>query len=263
LDCEDYYYQDANCAAKMQTHAPPDRTGSDASPGIWVDRRIPIQVSTARPIYNFMGAVDDAAEYWINVDAYSKLLNDHKASAPLRARPHNATNQVILAVGTFYINGNVTLDDWYILPEGELSVLASGPYSFEYQDASGGVLYQQSFDVSFNLMGTTLTESPFVFTIPYVAGTAKIVVKQNDVPKAQKVVSSNAPTVTVTLPNGGEQFSGQAMLQWSGSDADGDALSYAVLSSPDNGATWETIVTDLTTTSDTWDLSHLPTGAQY
>jgi hypothetical protein len=253
LGCEEYN----SCNPSRQ-----DGIGNYASPGLWVDKRIPIQVSTNRKIYCFMGAYSDR-EYWIDADDYSKLLNDHKVSASLGARLRNATDQVILAVGTFYGNGNVTLDNWYVLPEGELSTLASGPYTFEYQDAGGGVLYQQSFDVSFDLMGTTLTESPFVLTIPYVAGTTKIVVRQNSVAKAQKNFSANAPTVTVISPNGGERLSRQVTIQWSGSDADGDVLAYAVLFSRDNGATWETIDANITSTSYAWDVSGLAPGTQY
>jgi hypothetical protein len=251
LDCEEYN----TCNTSRQ-----DSIGNYASSGLWVDKRIPIQVSADRKIYCFMGAYADR-EFWIDANDYSKLLNDHKTTAPLVA-PRSAT-QAILAVGTFDISSSVTLNNWYVLPEAELSVLPSGPYTFEYQDAGGGVLYQQSFDVSFDLMGTTLTESPFVFTIPYVAGTTKIVVKQNNVPKAQKVVTSNAPTVTVISPNGGERLSRQATITWSGSDADGDALSYAVLFSQDNGATWQPIAANVTSTSYAWDVSGLASGTQY
>jgi hypothetical protein len=56
---------------------------------------------------------------------------------------------------------------------------------------------------------------------------------------------------------------GPATIRWSGSDADGDALSYAVLISPDNGATWEPVTGDLTATRYTWDFSQLPAGANY
>ena len=253
LSCEEY----DSCNSSRQ-----DGIGNYASSGLWVEKRIPIQVSADRKIYCFMGAYADR-EYWIDGDDYSALLNDHKTTAPISAIPRNATTQAILAVGTFHSDGTATLDNWYVLPEAELSTLVPGPYTFEYQDTGGGVLYQQSFDVLFNLLGTTLTESPFVFTIPYVAGTARIVVKQNNVPQAQKDISANAPIVTVVSPNGGEQLGGQVTISWSGSDVDGDALSYVILFSRDNGATWEPIAGDVTTTSYVWDISRLLPGTQY
>jgi hypothetical protein len=67
VECEEY---DANCDGIG------DRYGVDASPGLWVDKKIPIQPSTSRPILNFMGAW--IGENWIHPRTYSKLLQDHK-----------------------------------------------------------------------------------------------------------------------------------------------------------------------------------------
>jgi hypothetical protein len=53
-----------------------DRYGVDASSGVWVDKKIPIQPSASRPILNFMGAW--IGENWIHSKVYSKLLQDHK-----------------------------------------------------------------------------------------------------------------------------------------------------------------------------------------
>jgi hypothetical protein len=80
---------------------------------------------------------------------------------------------------------------------------------------------------------------------------------------AEKIVSGNAPSVTVVAPNGGERISRQTTIQWSGSDADGDNLAYTILFSADNGVTWDPIAANLTTTSYSWDTSGFPFGAQY
>lgn len=59
--------------------------------------------------------------------------------------------------------------------------------------------------------------------------------------------SSNAPTVAVTYPNGGETLVGdEVILRWSASDADGDTLTYSVQFSADSGTTWTTLATDVT-----------------
>ncbi|MBI4786749.1 MAG: PD40 domain-containing protein [Chloroflexi bacterium] len=250
-DCEEY---DA-CNPNRK-----DNIGNYAATGLWVEKRIPIEVTATRKVYCFMGAT--ANEFWIDAEDYAKLLNDQRTTVPVR-RPAN--NQAILAVGTFYGAGAVTLDNWYVLSDAKLTPLATGPYTFEYQDAGGGVLDQINFGVSFTVEGssTPLTEAPFVFTIPYVAGTRKIVVKYNGTPQAEKLVSANAPTVTVTAPNGGETLNNQTTVQWTGSDVDGGPLYYAVLYSADNGANWETLAADLTATNYAWNLSGLPVGSQY
>jgi hypothetical protein len=51
-------------------------------------------------------------EYWVDADCYSKLLDDHKTGALVSAV--GSTPQAILAVGTFYANDTVQLDNWYI-----------------------------------------------------------------------------------------------------------------------------------------------------
>lgn len=62
--------------------------------------------------------------------------------------------------------------------------------------------------------------------------------------------SANAPTVTVTYPNGGEILNPPSVdLQWSGSDDDGDPLTYTVQFSPDGGTTWESLTTEYSGTS--------------
>lgn len=51
-------------------------------------------------------------------------------------------------------------------------------------------------------------------------------------------VSANPPTVTVLAPVGGEAWDGIQTIQWQAADPDGDALSFTVLYSPDDGQRW-------------------------
>ncbi|MEZ4684311.1 MAG: hypothetical protein R2932_59875 [Caldilineaceae bacterium] len=53
--------------------------------------------------------------------------------------------------------------------------------------------------------------------------------------------SNNVPTVQMVYPNGGENLTAPTItLRWDAADADGDALSYLVQYSRDNGVTWQT-----------------------
>ena len=64
--------------------------------------------------------------------------------------------------------------------------------------------------------------------------------------------------VSVTAPTAGQVLSGdEVTFLWSGSDADGDALSYVVEYSDDGGASYETIAIDLKTTTLTVDRASL------
>ncbi len=51
-----------------------------------------------------------------------------------------------MATGKFTQDG-VSLDYLYTLMEGEISQLNSGPYSFEFLDKNGVVLYQKNFNL--------------------------------------------------------------------------------------------------------------------
>lgn len=55
------------------------------------------------------------------------------------------------------------------------------------------------------------------------------------------------PTVTVVAPNGGESLvaGSTTQIQWTASDADGDALTIDVEFSANDGTTWQTLVTDV------------------
>lgn len=172
-------------------------------------------------------------------------------------------SKVIMATGTFFKNGTVTLGEWYILPEGEQSTIQPGPYMFEYQNKSGAVIYKKDFDVSFTLMGTDVSEAPFIFTIPFVSGVTKIVIKKNNYPLVEKNFSPNPPSVTIIAPNGREQISGQTAVRWSGNDADNDNLTYTLLYSDDDGKTWGPITGNLKDTFYDWNLSNLPPGNLY
>ena len=70
--------------------------------------------------------------------------------------------------------------------------------------------------------------------------------------------SANAPVVSVTAPTAGQVLSGdEVSFSWTGSDADGDALSYVVDYSDDGGTSYETIAVGHKSTSLTVDRASL------
>jgi hypothetical protein len=260
-DCEEYY---PACNPDIK-----DNFGNYAATGLFVDERIPLKITNNRKVYCFMGAYDQQdigrPEYWIDTTDYSKIL-DVSDLVTLQSdyqTGDTAETRVILASGIFDVDGTVTLSDWYLLNEAELSKLGSGPYAFEYRDAGGNLVHSVNFDVAFASAGVLLDQAPFVITIPYMEGVAEIAITRKGVPLAVKQISAHTPIVTVLTPNGGEMLDGIVPIQWSGDDADQDPLSYAALVSPDNGITWETLAIDVEGSNYIWDTSQYPPGSQY
>jgi hypothetical protein len=72
-----------------------------------------------------------------------------------------------------------------------------------------------------------------------------------------------APHIEVTLPNGGEVFSGVEAIEWTAIDFDGEQLVYDVYYSSDGGATWMVIVAGLTTPGHSWDTTKVSDGNNY
>jgi len=246
--------------------------GNYADIGMWVDLKLPILPldpggvigDLERGIWCFMGKYQDPAEYWIDADDYSGLLTNSAASTALNSPEQGgAPAQAILAMGTLKEGGEITLDDWFTLPQAELSALAPGPYAFEYYDGQGHQLFVKSFDISTRTGYISLSEAPFAYTIPYIDGTARIAITHNGTPIAQKPVSRWDPTITLLAPNGGEQITASTTIRWSAEDGDGDKLTFAILVSADDGSTWETLASRLDQTQFTWEVAGFPPGNRY
>jgi hypothetical protein len=79
---------------------------------------------------------------------------------------------------------------------------------------------------------------------------------------ASRSASANAPGVNLTAPADGTSLpAGPFQVEWTGSDADGDALEYSLLYSHDGGTNWETLATGLTGDSVGLNTDQLPGGS--
>ena len=130
------------------------------------------------------------------------------------------------------------------------------------------VLAQRSFAISFrseyashggtHAEGTAGDEPPFppepsaqadvTFIMPWVAGADTVALVHNGQVLDQRRLSAHPPTVQITSPAGPATWPAGSTqtLTWTGSDADGDALTYSVLYSNDGGANWVLLADHLT-----------------
>ena len=140
-------------------------------------------------------------------------------------------------------------------------------YTFQLVDAGGTPLYTQMFDPE-----PAIVPDPgnapdpvqlFHLGATWNASTAQVRILEGATVLATLDVSPNAPQVTVLQPNGGNVVADSLAIEWTASDADADRLFYTVQYSPDNGATWRAVATDLLDTSLTLNSTQgLPASTQ-
>ena len=81
-------------------------------------------------------------------------------------------------------------------------------------------------------------------------------------PFCASAVSANTPSVHVVAPNGGDSIGSSLNINWTGSDADGDVLTYTVLYNAPPLAVWYPLAANITQTSLTVDTLLLPGSDQ-
>ena len=113
------------------------------------------------------------------------------------------------------------------------------------------------------LLDEKATEDAFAVRIPWLAGTRQVTLLQGNAELASLVLSATPPQAELLTPQVGNRIpNGPITLQWTGSDADGDALRYDLLISTDGGSSWLPIACDLDRTDFTIDSSLFPTSSR-
>jgi len=131
-----------------------------------------------------------------------------------------------------------------------------GAYTLAILGSSGAPLASTKLDLAIATADRPrpATRVPFTAILPFPAGAAQVTLSQGSTVVASRNVSRNAPSVSLTAPGAGTSLGATATISWTASDADGDPLTYDVLSSRD-GQTWVPIATGLTATRFDWDTS--------
>jgi len=233
------------------------------------------------------GALPDELDYmgagggqlnqiWITPDVYAVLF---KALAPPPAtgqvrqaaalvRPYLISpTRVVDFSGVVNAAGTVNLNPWETWQTEDAVPANTGAYSVRAVDSGGNVLASQSFDVSFLALTNPpkhITWAPFEGTVAFPANTVKFQILNGATLLKEVPVSAHDPVVAGVSPTQtGTTLNGPSTLSWVGTDADGDALTYNVEYTPDvtnADAEWQTLATNLTSSSFTQDFSQLPGG---
>jgi hypothetical protein len=162
--------------------------------------------------------------------------------------------------------GTITLEPFVRFPGVEATPRPQeSPYTIELPDATSTSLALYPFEPQ------TVDDIPpdedqialLNEVVPYMPGTAFIVVSKDGRVLAKRAVSPHAPDVKVLYPNGGETLQGPTVtVIWQASDADGDPLTYSLLYSADAGQTWRSIDAGITQVQFSVNLQELPGSNQ-
>jgi hypothetical protein len=216
---------------------------------------------------------------WISDYTYRALLSlmgGGSSTGPTALAAVTApTGEYVYAIGTITpTDSTATLGYFYRTAEPKPSLAQSSlestlnitaPYSLTLENASGATLLAYPFQppaVEGDEGAITNTVS-FELLLSWHPDTARISVYLNGIKLATRLVSANPPTVNLLSPAGGEVITDTLTVTWQVDDADLDELHYVVRYSPDNGATWQPLATDLSTTTLTvTDLTWVPGSNQ-
>jgi len=263
------------CPGAQVFNGPDGRINHPASPGYWVNRWIPAGEGN-----NYFMDIPSAGAfpgYWMRLentsnhcdgDPYPDGMRNMLAGAKFRS---STDPQALLVSGTIFKADTASFYPFYYLPEADLDLEAGseGEYAIVLLDGSEQELSRNVFSVYFedtDPNGGPTDAAPFVYRIAWMEGTARIELRDADGSVlAAREVSSHAPEVRLTSPNGGEIWGQDHSheIRWKGSDADGDALTYTLSISADAGENWIPLAIDLTETQFEVNLGAFPVGATF
>jgi hypothetical protein len=182
------------------------------------------------------------------VAGHDHSSHDHSGLAAQASAPEV---EVVHITGSIYPNkaeGALTrvrrMDDLASAPN------PAGPYRLLLRDGSNAVLATHVFSPTENHNG--ITRQRFSEYLPWQSGLRSIVLQSADgsLTYDTYAVSANPPAISnAHLIGATAPVTGKVTLAWDASDADGDALSYDVWYSKDNGATFEPLELNVPGTS--------------
>ena len=206
--------------------------------------------------HSFMG---DAGEFsWASKESYTQILKKLDPNGPIDPK-------ILLIRGSIDANGDISFYDFY-LTDGYPYGITDGNYTIELQDINGITIDDHNFGPSLwpDLnWGKDINKTAFDFAIDYNSNIHKIVGRYSGSVKAERVISSVAPTVTVVYPKQGDVWTDTNSIQWSANDSDSNNLSYSLLYTFDNGASWYPIALDVTDTNYTWNVNEVDPKNNY
>jgi hypothetical protein len=190
-------------------------------------------------------------ESWISTSTYKHLYSWFEPTMQSTVSAHADDQDCLLVTGYVNSEGNGDLYPTYTYNCPALvDASDQGEYSLEVVDQNGYALYVYRFN-AFGCQGGYHEVAPtgvVAATLPDLPDMAALQLKHGEALLNEQQVSPHAPVVTMTAPSGAEVVSGVYTVTWAATDVDGDDLTYAVLYSPDDGTSWQPLMTSIAET---------------
>lgn len=200
------------------------------------------------------------AAFITNAD-YNTLLSTARKST-VEILPRSLTTPVFLIAGFIDPTDNVVLDPIRKQDFTNTAPPTSGIYTVEQVSATNAVIATNNFDPASPIVGTDGRQyRMFSIGVPFNATTQRIRIKRGATILHEVVRTANNPVVTISSPSANAIWSGTRTVSWTATDADGDAMTYDVSYSPDNGATWHVLALETSSNSLTLNTDLIPQGS--
>lgn len=189
---------------------------------------------------------------WVTQGTYAHMLEQFQAPPD----PPLIVTRGFLARANGRIAGR--LDRLYEvmgIPDLVAGTAAPGQVAIELRDAAGASLGRFPFSPGWYVPDVEIDRPvvAFTFSVPDIAGAVEIALLGPDGAELHaRRRSANAPVVEIAAPRAGARLTpqgGTIRVSWRGADADGDALTYMLLYSPDDGRTWRVVAHEIEGTS--------------
>lgn len=146
--------------------------------------------------------------------------------------------------GRIYLEGGGELGDVLRQPGIPESSVVFGDHAVRVLDCFGAELSSAGFMVQFlGDEGEIEDFVSFALILPASDGSCELQLTGPGGVLDSRLISANAPDVSLVAPNGGEVWEGLQTATWNASDVDNDPLSFTLLYSGDGGMTWLPVAT--------------------
>lgn len=207
-------------------------------------------------------------EAWISPQNYEYLVEElcfgaGSASASSAATPQTGDNLLVTAIISSTTPAAGSLGPLFRLATAPTYIPPAGAqYCIDLLDGARQRLGYYCFDAPLEDDSANPPAAGVIgMVVPFPAGLKQVELSESATGTvlSTRTASAHAPTVVIDFPNApGLTLNGPQTIRWTGADADGDPLTYTVLYSRDNGATWLGAAAGVAGGSVTLDFSALP-----